>query len=86
MIGIIFAIIVLAIFEGLLVALFYYLNKRVDSLTNKFNEYVVANTDALKLVYDNCQTLRQNDDILSKDIEVLMNELQGIQKKIKRHS
>lgn len=86
MIALIFVITILVICVVLLGALFYYLNKRVDSLTNKFNEYVAANTDALKLVYDNCQTLRQNDDILSKDIEVLMNELQGIQKKIKRHS
>lgn len=63
--------------------LFYFLNKRVDSLYLQFQNFVLELKDKLTIVNDNLQTLRQNDDILAKDIENVLHEAKDIEKKVK---
>ena len=62
--------------------LFYFQEKRQQLLGRE----VAQLQEDMKLVQENCQTLRQNDDILAKDLEMLLHEFKNAEKKVKRNS
>jgi uncharacterized protein YoxC len=66
-----------------LFVIFYFLNKRVDALALLLTSSISELQEKLKVVNENLQTLRQNDDILAKDIETLLHEFKDIEKKVK---
>lgn len=65
--------------------LFYFLEKRQQGMLTLNSEKFAEYDAKLALVNENCQTLRTNDEILSKDIETLLHELKSIEKKARRH-
>lgn len=74
--------IIVVLSTSLLGILFYFQEKRQQVL---LAEITKLQADML-LVQQNCQTLRQNDDILAKDLEMLLHEFKNAEKKVKRNS
>jgi hypothetical protein len=79
----IIASICVALYLSGLTVLFFFLNKRVETLAALVTASTIELQEKLKVVNDNLQTLRQNDDILAKDIETLLHEFKDIEKKVK---
>lgn len=72
---------------GVLGTLFYFLDKRQQALMTTFGEITAKQTELeekMVLFDENQKTLRANDDILAKDIETLLHEFKGIQKKVRK--
>jgi len=74
----IYAVIVLSVLVILLGVLFFFLEKRQQSLLKAFSETL----ERIELIEDNCRTLRQNDDILANDLKMLLHEFKGVEKKV----
>jgi len=67
----------------LLFLLFYYQDKRLITTQQLLAQAIAESKERLALLDENQKTLRENDDILAKDIETLLHEFKGIEKKIK---
>jgi hypothetical protein len=66
----------------LLGTLFYFQDKRQQALLDEISKL----QEDMKLVQQNCLTLRQNDDTLAEDLKMLLHEFKDAEKKIKRNS
>ena len=85
MIGYFISIVILFLGVIVLSVLFYFLNKRQDAMDQQISEQLSKMQTDIELLQQNCSTLRQNDDILAKDIETLLHELKKFEKKTKHN-
>lgn len=80
----IIAIIFLYILAGVLGTLFFFLDKRQHAMDGQMTEKFTALQEEIETIKKNCSTLRENDEILAKDIETLLHEFKKFEKKVKR--
>lgn len=66
--------------------LFYFLDKRLQTLAQTMTEQNAKLRGEIEILKQNCLTLRENDDILAKDLETLLHEFKKFEKKVKRES
>lgn len=66
--------------------LFYFLDKRLQTLAQTMTEQNAKLRGDIETLKQNCLTLRENDDILAKDLETLLHEFKKFEKKVKRES
>jgi len=78
--------IVLIISLVIIGTLFYFLDKRLQTLAQTMTEQLAEIRGTIELLKQNCGTLRENDDILAKDLETLLHEFKKFEKKVKRES
>ena len=78
-----FASVIVTIAICLLFVLFYFQDKRLVTTQQLLAQAIAESKERLALLDENQKTLRANDDILAKDIETLLHEFKGIEKKIK---
>jgi cell division protein FtsB len=78
----IITLVVLSVSVIVLGVLFFFLEKRQQALLVVLGQL----QEDTKVVQENCHTLRHNDDILEKDLKMLLHEFKDIEKKVKRSS
>lgn len=64
--------------------LFFFLDRRQQAIARQLQATIQELQEKLPVVNENLQTLRANDDILAKDIEKLLHEFKGFEKKARQ--
>lgn len=78
----IIAVVILFVAVVVLGVLFYFLEKRQQILSQQIAK--IQEDDVL--TRENCKTLRQNDEILAKDMKMVLHEIKDVEKKVKRNA